>query len=121
MSGGVRDVLIEDCQMLNLSGPILSYRWTEHRGGVVRNISAKNIRVEGKSNGVGSPDARAVMWVQSNYGCNDVYSKSCWASDGRVKTRAERNKQKKQIKKSEPFAWGWLVRWRIKAKHGAGE
>ena len=84
MSGGVRDVLIEDCRMLNLSGPILSYRWTEHRGGFVTNISARNIYVEGKSNGVGSPDARAVMWVQSNYGCNDVYSKSCWASDGRV-------------------------------------
>jgi len=84
MSGGVENVLIEDCLMLNLSGPVLSYRWTEHRGGFVRNITARNVRVEGKSNGVGSPDDRAVMWVQSNYGCNDVYSKSCWANDGRV-------------------------------------
>ena len=84
MSGGVENVLIEDCLMLNLSGPVLSYRWTEHRGGFVRNITARNVRVEGKSNGVGSPDDRAVIWVQSNYGCNDVYSKSCWANDGRV-------------------------------------
>jgi polygalacturonase len=84
MSGGVADVLISDALMLNLSGPVLSYRWTQHRGGFVHNITARNVRVEGKINGVGSPDARPVMWVQSNYGCNDVHSHSCWASDGRV-------------------------------------
>eukprot|EP01052_Picozoa_sp_SAG31_P045257 SAG31_NODE_8194_length_1498_cov_2.135811_2_plen_418_part_01 len=86
MSGGVANVLIENCRMLNLSGPILSYRWTEHRGGFIRNITASNVHVEGKSNGVGSPDARPVIWVQSNYGCEDIYSKSCWAHDGRVNT-----------------------------------
>jgi polygalacturonase len=29
MSGGVADVLITDCLMRNLSGPVLSYRWTQ--------------------------------------------------------------------------------------------
>merc|ERR1712083_442569 len=61
LSGGVADVLITDCKMLNLAGPILSYRWTKHRGGFVRNVTARNIQVEGKSD----HDVRPVLWVQS--------------------------------------------------------
>ena len=76
MSGGVANVLIEDCLMYNNSGPILSYRWTQHRGGFIRNITARNIRVEGKIVGFGDPDNRAVMWVQSNYGCEDIHCTS---------------------------------------------
>ena len=41
MSGGVADVLITDCLMRNLSGPVLSYRWTQHRGGFIRNITGE--------------------------------------------------------------------------------
>jgi hypothetical protein len=73
MSGGVENVLISDCLMRNLSGPVLSYRWTQHRGGFIRNITARNIRVEGKIAGFGNPDTRAVIWVQSNYGCEDLH------------------------------------------------
>lgn len=79
MSGGASDILITDCLMLNLSGPILSYRWTKHRGGFIRNVTARNIRVEGK--GMlpwGVVDTRPVLWVQSNYGCNDLLSRDCW-------------------------------------------
>ena len=73
MSGGVENVLITDCLLRNLSGPVLSYRWTQHRGGFIRNITARNIRIEGKIAGFGNPDTRAVIWVQSNYGCQDLH------------------------------------------------
>ena len=46
MSGGVKNVMIPDCLMRNMSGPALSYRWTQHRGGFIRNITARNVRVE---------------------------------------------------------------------------
>ena len=48
----------------------------QHRGGFIRNITARNIRVEGKIAGFGNPDKRPVIWVQSNYGCEDIHCTS---------------------------------------------
>ena len=63
MSGGVENVLITDCVLRNLSGPVLSYRWTQHRGGFIRNITARNIRIEGKIAGTSSFSIRVATLI----------------------------------------------------------